>query len=44
MTEYTVDYVNELISSRIGNRDALYVILESIRSGKTITSEHFNQN
>ena len=44
MTEYTIEQINELISSRIGNRDVLNVILESIRSGRNLTSEHFNQN
>jgi len=42
MTEYTVDYINELLSSNIGNSDALNVILESIRSGKHLTSSQDN--
>ena len=42
MTEYTVDYINELISSNIGNREALDIILESINSGKSLTSSQTN--
>ena len=42
MTEYTIDQINELISSRIGNREVLDVILESIRSGKSLTSPQVN--
>jgi len=42
MTEYTIDYINELLSSNIGNSDALNVILESIRSGKHLTSSQDN--
>ena len=42
MTEYTIDQINQLISSRIGNREVLDVILESIRSGKSLTSPQVN--
>ena len=38
MTKYTIDYIDDLIKSRIGNRDALNTILESIRSGNSLTS------
>jgi len=42
MTEYTIDQINELISSHIGNREVLDVILESIRSGKSLTLSQVN--
>ena len=42
MTEYTIDQINQLISSRIGNREVLNVILESIRSGKSLTTQQVN--
>ena len=42
MTEYTVDYINELLSSHIGNSDALNVILNAIRSGRSLTSSQGN--
>ena len=42
MTEYTADYINELISSNIGNREALDIILESINSGKSLTPSQTN--
>ena len=38
MTKYTIDYINDLLKSRIGNRDALNTILESVRSGNSLTS------
>ena len=42
MTKYTIDYIDDLIKSRIGNRDALNTILESIRLGKNLTSSQIN--
>jgi len=42
MTKYTTDHVNGLISSRIGNRDVLNAILESVQSGKSLTSSQIN--
>ena len=42
MTKYTIDYINDLLKSRIGNRDALNTILESIRMGKNLTSSQIN--
>ena len=42
MTKYTIDYINDLLKSRIGNRDALNTILESIRIGKNLTSSQIN--